>query len=115
MHVRYENLKHVVLNELLAEHDHAELDAQLDEAAWRSALFKGTHIYSASKDVDRLTKRGKGKLPPPCGSLQKRKHNRRAAQQTCERRQQSRGMRTHKFEESQERFCERHTHTHTFP
>lgn len=44
LHVRYENLKHVVLNELLAEHDHAELDAQLDEAAWRSALFKGdTH------------------------------------------------------------------------
>lgn len=40
VHVRYENLKDVVLNELLAEHDHAELDAQLDEAAWRGALCK---------------------------------------------------------------------------
>lgn len=49
MHVRYENLKDVVLNELLAEHDHAELDAQLDEASWRRALFEETHIYSGSQ------------------------------------------------------------------
>lgn len=39
LYVRYENLKHVVLDELLSEHDHAELDAQLDEAAWWSALW----------------------------------------------------------------------------
>lgn len=38
LYIRYENLKHVVLDELLSKHDHAELDAQLDEAAWRSAL-----------------------------------------------------------------------------
>lgn len=39
LYVRYENLKHVVLDELLSEHDHAELDAQLDEAAWWSTLW----------------------------------------------------------------------------
>lgn len=38
LYLRYENLKHVVLDELLSEHDHAELDAQLDQAAWWSAL-----------------------------------------------------------------------------
>lgn len=47
MYIRYENLKHIVLNELLAEHDHAELDAQLDEAAWWSTLRrKHTHLFS---------------------------------------------------------------------
>lgn len=47
MYIRYENLKHIVLNELLAKHDHAELDAQLDEAAWWSTLCeKRTHLFS---------------------------------------------------------------------
>lgn len=46
IYIRYENLKHIVLNELLSEHDHAELDAQLDEAAWWSTLLeKKPHIY----------------------------------------------------------------------
>lgn len=40
IYIRYENLKHIVLNELLSEHDHAELDAQLDEAAWWSTLLE---------------------------------------------------------------------------
>lgn len=38
IYVRYENLKHIVLNELLSQHDHAELDAKLNEAAWWSTL-----------------------------------------------------------------------------
>lgn len=47
IYIRYENLKHIVLDELLSKHDHAELNAQLDEAAWWSALWrKKTHIYS---------------------------------------------------------------------
>lgn len=38
IYIRYENLKHVVLYELLSQHDHAELDAKLNEAAWWSTL-----------------------------------------------------------------------------
>lgn len=37
-HLRDSNLKDIVLDQLLAQHDDAELDAQLHEAASRSAL-----------------------------------------------------------------------------
>lgn len=47
VYIRDEDLKHIVLDELLSEHDHAELDAQLNEAAWWSTLWEeNTHIYS---------------------------------------------------------------------
>lgn len=90
LYVRYENLKHVVLDELLSEHDHAELDAQLDEAAWWSALWGNkrqrctftvhlhTHTHTNINQQCALLD-----LPPPCDSLQRHKHNPQAAQQTC--------------------------------
>lgn len=53
MYVRYENLKHVVLNELLSQHDHADLDAQLDEAAWRGTLSgkKSKYLLKAGPNL----------------------------------------------------------------
>ena len=57
IYIRYENLKHIVLYELLSQHDHAELDAKLNEAARWSTLsgrranicLRQNQIYCAYK------------------------------------------------------------------
>lgn len=53
IYIRYENLKHIVLYELLSQHDHAELDAKLNEAAWWSTLLgkKSKYLLKAEPNL----------------------------------------------------------------
>lgn len=92
LYIRYENFKHIVLNELLSKHDHAELDAKLNEAAWRSTLWIIKQVFRLPNCFIRtlmyyniliITKLHR---PPPYDSLQRCKHNHRAALQTCMKR-----------------------------
>lgn len=52
IYIRYENLKDIVLYELLSQHDHAELDAKLNEAArWRTLSGKRANIYLRQNQI----------------------------------------------------------------
>lgn len=55
-YVRNEDLKHIVLNELLPKHDHAELDTKLNETAWWSTLSGERSKYLLKAEPNLLYK-----------------------------------------------------------
>lgn len=55
-YIRNEDLKNIVLNELLPKHDHAELDTKLNEAAWWSTLSEKRTKYLPKAEPNLLYK-----------------------------------------------------------
>lgn len=55
-YVRDANLKDIVLDQLLPQHDDAELDAQLHETASRSTLQEGEHRDRSGQTMRALEK-----------------------------------------------------------
>lgn len=51
MHLRYADLKQVVLDKLLAEHCNAKLDTELHEAACMGTLQEGREVKSQNSTV----------------------------------------------------------------